>query len=272
MDTTNPIADRVTPRGRPRIAVTGPDRGGWPAWAFTRMAVMRSGGRPVRVTPDNGAAARPFDALVLGGGADVDLPWTEAHRARPRRAPQEVAEEVTSMKRPTALWMLPLVWLARTLFSVGGPPTPDPERDAMERDLIRRAMEGGRPILGICRGAQLLNVYFGGTLHRDLRGFYAETAPVRSVFPRKAVRLEPGSRLAGIVGGEDCRVNALNHQAVDKLGEGLRAVAREPNGLVQAIEREGPTLVVGVQWHPEFLVQIRRQRRLFEAVVREAGG
>jgi len=125
-------------------------------------------------------------------------------------------------------------------------------------------------MLGICRGAQLLNRAFGGTVATDLSSFYEERPNRRSAFPAKEVELAPDSRLASILGPEPCRVNALHRHAVDRVGEELRIVARESNGVVQAIEGAGPAWVVGVQWHPEYLPQIPRQQRLFEALVRAA--
>jgi putative glutamine amidotransferase len=86
------------------------------------------------------------------------------------------------------------------------------------------------------------------------------------------VRIEPGSRLAGIVGPEALDVNAFHHQAVDRLGRGLRAVAWADDGIVEAIEDEGEALYLGVQWHVETLTHLARHARLFEALVEAATG
>ncbi len=100
-----------------------------------------------------------------------------------------------------------------------------------------------------------------------------EYPAIRSALPRRRVILEPGSRLHGILGSDHCRVNALHKQAIDRLGEDLRVVAREAGGMIQAIEGTGglPWLI-GVQWHPEYLPQRREQRALFSALVHAAGG
>lgn len=120
---------------------------------------------------------------------------------------------------------------------------PDPERDGMELRLIGEALERGLPILGICRGAQILNVAFGGTLLQDIAGHTG---------PRHAVRFEPGSGLAAIA--RPPTVNSRHHQAVGQLGAGLRATVRSAgDDVVEGIEAIGHPFVMAVQWHPEDL-------------------
>ena len=135
--------------------------------------------------------------------------------------------------------------------------------------LLDDAVRRGLPVLGICRGQQLLNVYFGGSLHQDLATFYVEDPATRTILPRKRVTLEPGSRLAELLGPDE-RVNALHRQGMNTLGERLRVAARDRNGIVQAIEHESLPFVVGVQWHPEYLPQVPSQRAIFSALVRQA--
>jgi putative glutamine amidotransferase len=113
-------------------------------------------------------------------------------------------------------------------------------------------------------------VQLGGTLHRGLETFYVEEPNPWSVLPRKLVRLDADSVLAQTVRRSSMRVNSLHRQAVDRLGQGLRAVAVERNGVVQAVELDLPGFCVGVQWHPEYLPQRPEQRRIFRALVRKA--
>ena len=117
----------------------------------------------------------------------------------------------------------------------------DPERDAREIALLDAARERGRPVLAICRGLQLVNVAWGGTLHLDL----AEHARTRW----HDVAITPGSVLAGLY-GPTARVNSVHHQAVDRIADGLVVTARAPDGVVEGVEAPG---LVGVQWHPEQL-------------------
>ena len=118
-------------------------------------------------------------------------------------------------------------------------------------------------------GAQLVNVFLGGRLRRDLAAFYEEGRAVSSILPRKRIFVEPGSALARALGRTQCRVNALHRQAIDDrhLGDGLVVVAHEASGVVQAVESNGPWHVLGVQWHPEYMPQRREQLGLFASLV-----
>ena len=258
---------------RPRIGITGPDEGGFPAWVAASGAVRAAGGRPIRITPSRGLPNQPLDGLVLGGGADV-APDRYAGPADETEAPNVEQE----LRHGTARGKLrslagyayaPVVYLFRRLLSVklGGL---DHARDELELALLAQADEDGAPVLGICRGAQLMNVFRGGTLHRDLSSFYVERSNPWTVFPRKWITVEPASRLAGALGVTRCPVNSLHRQAVDDLGGPLAAVAQEDNGVVQAVEDATRAFFVGVQWHPEYLPQRPEQRSLFRAFVDEA--
>lgn len=251
---------------RPLVAVTGPDRGGWAAWVFTAWAVRRAGGRPLRVRPAKPHHYCRFHGLIVGGGADVDPRLYENPEGPAHEEIQAVERRLS--QRLIGYAFYPLLWLLRRLFqSHGG--SLDLERDRMEKAMIHRALEERRPILGICRGMQLINVVRGGSLQRDLAGFYTETPRLRSVLPVKKVELEPGSRLAGILDEPWIQVNALHNQAVDALGRNMRVSGREPAGVIQAIEAND-RWCIGVQWHPEYLPQKTTQRRLFQALVDNA--
>ncbi|MFN2348776.1 MAG: gamma-glutamyl-gamma-aminobutyrate hydrolase family protein [Thioalkalivibrio sp.] len=249
---------------RPLIGVTGPDRGGLAAWFATWFAVRRAGGRAVRITPRRPRVELKLDGLVIGGGADVDPDLYGAHR-QSLMAELEDAEPRLS-QRLLGLLIYPLLWaLRRTLLTHA--PEGDTDRDRLEQTLIREALDRDLPLLGICRGMQLINVVCGGSLHQGLEGFHEEHPQIRSVLPRKTVTLAPDSRLRETLGCERCPVNALHNQGVDRLGEGLRVVAREANGVTQAVEHTERRFAIGVQWHPEYLPQKRSQQALFRALV-----
>ncbi|WP_018935929.1 gamma-glutamyl-gamma-aminobutyrate hydrolase family protein [Thioalkalivibrio sp. ALJ24] len=251
------------------IAITGPDRGGTPAWLFTALAVWRAGGRPLRLRPGAPRRNRPIDGLIVGGGADVDPAlYDGATPEGPGTAAIRRAEGRLS-QRLIGYAFYPALWLLRRLFQSKDASSLDPERDRMEKALIHHALDEHLPILGICRGMQLINVVRGGSLHRDLAAFYAETPNARSLLPVKRVRLDPHSRLAAILGDPPLHVNALHDQAVDRLGQGLNVAGREPSRVVQAIETE-QDFCIGVQWHPEYLPQKTRHQRLFRALVTAA--
>jgi putative glutamine amidotransferase len=152
----------------------------------------------------------------------------------------------------------------------------EPALDAFELAVAQRADARGIPILGICRGCQALNIARGGTLHQHLPdvtdGSIAHRQKASGRETTHTVQLEPGSRLAAIVGDGELDVNSFHHQAVDRLGRGLRAVAWAPDGVIEGIENDGPALYLGVQWHVETLVDRPRHARLFDALVEAAAG
>jgi putative glutamine amidotransferase len=139
----------------------------------------------------------------------------------------------------------------------------DPARDAYEIALFRAFAAAGKPVLGICRGCQVINVARGGSLYQDVETQLGEGGAGRIVHRvdalydrnRHEVTLEAGSRLARIFGGRTkAAVNSIHHQAVKRLGEGLAAEAHAaPDGVIEAVRGTGPGYVVGIQWHPEFM-------------------
>jgi putative glutamine amidotransferase len=253
---------------KPRIGVTGPDSGGSAAWWFTRFAIWLAGGRAVRITPKHPSSIDQLDGLIVGGGADVDptLYGQEIFHVATAKKPDESLSDYIA-----GLILFPATWLARKLAARlprhgGG----DARRDELEMRLIDQAVKRGMPILGICRGEQLLHVYFGGTLSQSLKGLYAEDPEVRTILPRKRLVVAEDSKLSRVLGRHPRRVNALHNQAIDRLGDGLRVAARDRNGIVQAIEHATLPFVLGVQWHPEYLPQKREQRAIFDTLVRHA--
>jgi putative glutamine amidotransferase len=152
----------------------------------------------------------------------------------------------------------------------------EPGLDAFELELARRADARGLPILGICRGAQALNVARGGTLHQHLPDVTDGTVDHRQTEPAwqvtHAVRVTRRCRTARSLRAVDLRVNSFHHQAVDRLGSGLRAVAHAPDGVVEAIEATDHAFVRGVQWHAETLVEQPAHLALFAELVDAAAG
>jgi putative glutamine amidotransferase len=255
---------------RPIIGVTGPDRGGDAAWLCTWLMVSIAGGRALRITPKRHAKLHLLEhlnGLIVGGGADVDptLYGQELLHLTEHRRPDQ-----TRARWLINLLLLPTLWLLRKAAACCASGGRDSARDALEMFLIDRAVKRRLPILGICRGQQLLNIYFGGSLHQSLKGLYVEDPEIRTILPRKRLILAPESKLSRVLGPRPLRVNALHHQAIHRLGRSLRIAAHDRNGIIQAIEHESLPLVLGVQWHPEFLPQLPRQRRIFEALVSEA--
>lgn len=254
---------------RPRIGVTGPDKGGFPAWFCTRVAVARAGGKAIRLRPGrfkDGQILPEIDGLVLGGGADVE-PASPGDAASPE--PADEAPRDSHLLGHVLSWLLaPLLAILRRLFSLSAGGV-DRDRDHFEAQCLEAAMAGDRPVLGICRGAQFLNVRAGGTLHTELSGFYGEAGNLRSVAPRKHVSIARGTRLHHVL-GDTAWVNSLHRQAVDQLGEGMVCAARDDSDVIQAIEHTGNAFMVGVQWHPEYLPAMQNQQRIFRELVNAA--
>lgn len=213
---------------RPLIGITTSDRKSRIAWWFDWFAVWRHGGRPLRLSPSR---PRPetLDGLIIGGGDDI-----EAHHYG-----GEIQLDVRV----------------------------DPERDRLELALLERFIPADTPVLGICRGAQLINVHQGGTLDPDIYTTNEGLKRRRTVLPRKTVDIVGDSRLYRILRVTWCRINSLHHQAVQEAGQGIEIVARDRDGLVQAIESREHDFLIGVQWHPEWLIFNRPQQRLIRALV-----
>jgi putative glutamine amidotransferase len=204
-------------------------------------AIRRAGAVPVVIPPMDLAAIEPLLdglwGLCLSGGPDID----------------------------------PAIYGAEPHPALG--PT-EPELDRFEVALVRAAEEREMPVLAICRGLQVLNVARGGTLTQDLPTLHPSDVehrqPQSGATPTHDVTLEPGSLLAACLGVRETRVNSFHHQAVDRLGSGLRVVGRAPDGVIEAVEATDRSFTLAVQWHAESMVRTPEQARLLAAFVAAA--
>lgn len=209
-------------------------------------AVWSAGGLPVLIPAlaHRGYAdelLQRLDALVLTGGDDIE------------------AAEFGQDPHPST------VLVARCRYDLG-------------RTLWRGCRDRGLPVLGICYGMQLVNVACGGDLVQDLSlsgsgstSHLAIAEDGRRVSVPHSLEIEGDSLLAGIVGAGPCQVSSLHHQAVGRLGDGVRAVAHAPDGVVEAMELAGDGgWFLGVQWHPELMPEAAAGLGLFQALVAEA--
>ena len=201
-------------------------------------AVRSAGGLPVILAPVAVSAVDPLlerlDAVCLSGGPDLH-PSAYGAEPHPELGPTE------------------------------------PELDLFELALARRAVRRGLPVLGICRGAQVLNVALGGTLHQHLPDLGKDVEHRQTEEARRTtheVELVASSRLAKLIGHPRVEVNSFHHQAPATIASGLRVVGRAADGIVEAVETPPPSFVFGVQWHAECLVERPEHCALFEGLVR----
>jgi putative glutamine amidotransferase len=217
--------------GQPVIGITAySQQARWGSWDLPAVFLPRrytdmvaaAGGLPVLLPPLPGGAGiiGRLDGLVLSGGGDIDP----------------------------------------AIYGAAPDPATDPanqDRDRSELELCSAALASGLPVLGICRGLQVVNVALGGTLHQHLPDLVGHDrhSPGAGRHGSHKVSIAPGSRLAGLLGRSEAVVPTHHHQAVDRLGEGLAAVAWADDCVIEAAEpaeTSRPTsLVAAVQWHPE---------------------
>jgi len=203
-------------------------------------AVVRAGGAPVLIPPvglEPAAWLDRCDGVILSGGGDVD----------------------------------PAAYGGPAHETIAGV---DPRRDRFEAALVQEIFRRRTPTLAICRGIQMLNVALGGTLIADLPSVVGLEVRHR-LGPRQPiphpVRIEPDSTLAAALGAEECVPMSSHHQAIDRLGPGLRVVARAPDGVIEAAESPEHPRLLAVQWHPEISAPNDPvEQRLFEWLVQAA--
>jgi len=210
---------------RPQVGVTGVSRRWSPGWWCIALALKLAGAVPVRISVRHRPRGKIPDALIISGGDDIS----------PEHYNGDLGAKVKS----------------------------DPERDQLEIEWINRALDNRIPVLGICRGAQLINVVLGGTLYSDIRPLRKLTYNRHGLLPTKQVKLEPDSLLAQVCGKTRLRVNSLHHQAIKDLGADIKIVGWDLDKLAQAVESSTGRRIIGVQWHPEYLLYLPSQYALF---------
>ena len=223
-------------RKKPLIVVTGSSRGSKSAWQASRLLLGIHGARSLFVHPNKwdeqiSNKKIAMDGLLLLGGVDID-------------------PSLYGVKQHASILKI------------------EPKRDRMELQLLQHAQKENLPILGICRGMQMINLSYGGTLLPHIGDLELEFAHRKNLVPIKSIKIIKGTKLHKILGKERVMVNALHHQAIERLGDGLDKVAYDNNKIIQAIEDKNAPFVMGVQWHPEFLPYMWHTHKLFDAFVK----
>jgi len=183
-------------------------------------SVRRAGGLPLLIPPGEShleLLLETLDGIILAGGGDID-------------------PNLYGGKMHDSIYLL------------------DTERDRMELDLTKMILESQKPTLGICRGLQMINIALGGTLYEHLPDHFGEEVSHR-LPPRKwtihPIKVDPGNRLAGMLGELEFDAASWHHQAVRKLGRGLAVTSRAADGVIEAVELPDHPWLIAVQWHPE---------------------
>ena len=214
---------------RPLIAVTGPNKKLKLGWWATKFVLWLCGARSCYISPDCPKLFQAVDGVVIGGGDDID--------------PEHYGE------------------------SGDAGATYDVVRDNLEIAMIKAALQADVPLLGICRGAQLINVVLKGSLFQDIRPLRKKTPNKNSAFVLKKAYIAANTHLANLLQAETIPINSLHSQAVNHVGDGLLISAEDADGFVQAFEHVNKPFLLGVQWHPEYLPYHSRQRNIFRGLI-----
>ncbi len=220
---------------KPKIVITKPLKGGNLFYLLSSFAIRLSGATPIKLDSSDNYKNKDFDGLIISGGSDIN---------------PSLYNSKIKMQRVY-----------------------DTARDDMEQYLIKKSLAENKPILGICRGAQIINVTMGGDLHADLKLVNDQASSNSSlwekIFDRRKVNIFANSKLWKIYESRKARVNSIHNQTISNLGDGLKISAIEQNGIIQAVESIlESNFILGVQWHPELMIYNKENRKIFKTLVK----
>ncbi|WP_375723167.1 gamma-glutamyl-gamma-aminobutyrate hydrolase family protein [Arcobacter sp. KX21116] len=213
---------------RPTIIVTGPKKG-FVSRFFIIFSLFLCGARTKIITPNKPYDDLEMDGLLISGGNDLYNAFIEDKTCK--------IEDVISY-----------------------------ERDVLEYTLLNKAVENNKPVFGICRGYQLINIFFGGELCKDIRrdGYDYKYTPL----PWKTISVTKGGILDTCLKTSNLKINTLHHQAVQKLPESFKLEAVDKYNIIQSIsKKDDNNLIFGVQWHPEYLFYKKQHLKIFKIFV-----
>lgn len=215
---------------KPLVGVCLPDNGNFFAYIFIRLSLYMQKAKWVHLRPSqNNINFDKLDALLLSGGNDIN--------------PELYGGDKDAYN--TSL---------------------DKKRDFFELEMIDKAYKKRIPILGICRGAQLINIYFKGSLYPTILDIDEYIIHKNSIFPIKNVVVKTFSKLFSIVKKENITANSIHNQAIKDVGKGLKTSATHDQ-IIEAIEKKDYPFLLGIQWHPEYLIYLKEHRNIFKSFV-----
>jgi len=226
--------DMIMTKQKSIIGITrAPDKGFTLQFLMLQISVLIAGGKPLTLKDFNVKQADKINALLIGGGKDV---YPGLYNEKP----------------------------------IPGNPY-SREQDDNESRWLHYAKAENLPVLAICRGAQLINIVQGGSIHHKLTGIYEDADYPQNILAynlfRKKIIIEKGSLLHKITNRHELMVNSIHKRAIKRVGANMRVTAREPNGVIQAIENPDKPFYMGVQFHPERLIHRRVFRKMFGSFV-----
>lgn len=215
---------------KPLVGICLPDEGNFFAYLFIKLNLKLQGAYSIRLRPSkNNIKFQRIDGLILSGGSDIDPTLYGANKDAHNT---------------------PL----------------DTKRDTFELEMIDKAYKKKIPILGICRGAQLINIYFNGTLYPTILALDEYIIHKNSIFPIKTIWIKKLSQLFSITKKKEIVVNSIHNQAINEVGKDLKVTACHDK-IIESIEKEDYPFLLGVQWHPEYLIYLKEHRVIFEKFI-----
>ena len=209
-----------------KVIVTGSDSGSKTPYLMVKFMLGLYDVKTEFFSPNSWSKKKEFDGLFLLGGVDIDPSFYNEKRHK-------------SIKLT------------------------EPKRDKMEAYLLEKAIKGSKPVFGICRGMQMINVFLGGSLHQHIFDLDLKYKHPKTIIPQKKIYIKKHTKLHHILKISKTRVNALHHQAVKTLGKDLIISAYDKNRITQAIEHKSKD-IIAVQWHPEYMPYSFSSKRLFK--------
>lgn len=218
---------------RALIGVTTSVSKGRLLWYCIQLAIWLAGGKARRITALEKNNFQDCDGFIISGGVDID--------------PDRYGQENTASLNI------------------------EPGRDELENRVIKYALKTDKPLVGICRGMQMINIVLGGTLHQEARDIYSDFLPTTSflgkVLQRRKITITQEGKISDLFGLKSIAVNSIHHQSIAQLGSGLVVSACDRHSIPQAIESTDCKFIIGVQWHPELMLHVKQHRQFFKKLI-----